>query len=83
MKPYWSDYVAHMTRFYLADICPSNPIDKTNYDCVNQVIGKYPDWLREYYIAPFVLTHSQWKTIKEYERKVAVKRGLIYFKGVK
>lgn len=77
MKPYWSDYVAHMTRYYIGNFSPETAIDKLNWKCVNECIEGYPDWLKDYYREPFVLTHSQWRVLKEYEKKTAKRRGLI------
>lgn len=77
MKPFWSDYVAHMTRYYVGNFNPENAIDKLNWKCVDECIANYPDWLKEYYANPCVLTHSQWRILKEYEKKVAKRRGLM------
>lgn len=77
MKPYWSDYVAHMIRFYLSGNVPATGVDKKNYSAVSSCVDDYPEWLLDFYREPFALTKRQWRILKEFEKEVARKRGLV------
>lgn len=98
-RPFYSDYVRHMMRFY-ARTATAHPSFKTEVDRVNwhtckEVLSLYPQNDREILVKIYggydnlaneVHEVSQvssirasiiWDMMKEFERKVAQKRGLI------
>ena len=98
-RPFYSDYVRHMMRFYTrtANTKPNfkTEVDRLNWHTCEEVIKGYSENAREAFIAIYsgydTLTNEVlevakvrslrpsiiWDSMKEFERKVAKRRGLI------
>lgn len=97
-RPFYSEYVKHMLRFYARNLTINNfknNVDKDNWSACNEVLGQYSGRDKDILIYVYgsydtladnvyeaSLKHNinqniVWDMMKEFERKIAKRRGLL------
>lgn len=72
-KPYYADYVNHCLRFYASypDKCPNQaPVDKRNWDTVDQVMKEQTEQMREIIIYAYATSKNDVRTNVQYMSKI-------------
>lgn len=97
-RPFYSDYVRHMLRFYTRNLSITqfkSDVDNDNWYSCHEVLDQYssrdkdilvyvyssydtlPDNVYNISIAHNIHQNTIWDMMKEFERKIALRRGLL------